>query len=66
MKDIWRARFLHGINYKTPNFYCLRTKCAEETQYISGGKGAGEDYLKNYNIPSKVSGAQMSFVNKIK
>ena len=20
------------INYKTPNFYCLRTKCAEETK----------------------------------
>lgn len=50
-KAKWRTSeeqdFPMVINYKTPNFYCQRTKCAEEIQYIPGGKGAGEEYLKN-------------------
>lgn len=43
-KAEWRTSeeqdFSMVINYKTP-------KCAEETQYISEGKGHGEGYLKN-------------------
>lgn len=50
-KDKWRTSeeqdFSMVINYKTPNLYCQRTKCAEKIQYIPGGKGAGEEYLKN-------------------